>query len=151
MSIWAHDRSPDTPEKREVVDRYHVRWASLNDMLGMVDALSLHIPLTSETHHLLGPAEFAQMRQGSVLINTARGGLIDELALYHALVHGPLSGAGLDVFEQQEPVETTNPLLALPQVIATPHVGAQTAEAMEVIGRNVVAAIEAFAADNVAQ
>jgi phosphoglycerate dehydrogenase-like enzyme len=150
MSMWAYDRSPYAPEKREVVERYQVRLARLDDLLGAVDALSLHLPLTEETHHLLGRAELARMREGSVLVNTARGALVDEGALLQALEHGPLAGAGLDVFER-EPVGASNALLALPQVVATPHVGAQTVEAQEAIGRSVVSTIEAFAAEGAAR
>ena len=90
----------------------------------MADVLTLHCPLNERTHHLIGRHELAQMKPGSVLINTGRGGLVDEAALVEALKRGTIAGAGVDVFSQ-EPADGSNPLLAnmsLPNLLLTPHV-----------------------------
>ncbi len=100
---------------------------SLEQLLREADIVSLHIPLTDQTEKLINRARLASMKPGALLINTARGGLVDELALYEALAGGQLGGAGLDVF-YQEPVSADNPLLALHNVSVAPHVGWLTNE-----------------------
>jgi phosphoglycerate dehydrogenase-like enzyme len=95
---------------------------TLSALLGEVDILSLHVPLTSETEHLIDDAAIRRMRRGAVLINTARGGLVDQVALTEALRDGRLAGAGLDVFAE-EPANPAEPLLRLPNVVVSPHVG----------------------------
>ena len=92
----------------------------LADVIAKADILSLHVPLTPETRHMIGRAEIAGMRKGSILINVSRGGLIDEAALAEALTDGHLSGAGLDVFEK-EPLPADSPLRAAPNTIFSPH------------------------------
>jgi D-3-phosphoglycerate dehydrogenase len=104
------------------------RKATLEAMLPEVDVVSLHVPLTPETHNLIGAAELARMKPDAVLVNAARGGTVDENALYAALTSGTLRGACLDVFAT-EPAPADHPLLALPNVIALPHLGASTEEA----------------------
>jgi len=101
----------------------------LNRLLAQVDILSLHCPLTEKTRGLIGAAQLARMKPGALLINTARGPIIDEPALVSALQSGKLAGAGLDTFAV-EPVAATNPLFALPNVLVTPHVAAATTDAM---------------------
>lgn len=93
---------------------------SFDTLLERSDILSLHLPLTAESRAIMNAAAFARMRQGAVLINTARGGLVDEAALHEALVGGRLAGAGLDTFAS-EPLPAGHPLLALDQVVVTPH------------------------------
>lgn len=100
---------------------------ALEDLLPVVDVLSLHVPLTRETRGLVGAAALARMRPSAVLLNTSRGGVVDEAALCEALAGGRLAGAGLDVFEE-EPVPAGHPLLRLPNVVVTPHSAALTAE-----------------------
>jgi phosphoglycerate dehydrogenase-like enzyme len=100
------------------------------EMLSVADVLSLHLPLTPETTGIIDAAAFSAMKRGSVLINTARGPLVDEAALLEALRSGHLRGAGLDVFSR-EPVGTGHPLLRLPNVVVTPHVGWLTTETLE--------------------
>lgn len=99
---------------------FGARHVSFDTLLERSDILSLHLPLTAESRAIMNAAAFARMRQGAVLINTARGGLVDEAALHEALVGGRLAGAGLDTFAA-EPLPADHPLLALDQVVVTPH------------------------------
>ena len=101
----------------------------LGDLLDQADIVSLHAPLTDETQGMIDDAALARMKPGAVLINTARGGLVDEPALTRALATGRLRGAGLDVFAM-EPVDPANPLPALPRVLASPHVAWLTPETL---------------------
>jgi phosphoglycerate dehydrogenase-like enzyme len=102
----------------------------LAELLPVVDVLSLHLPLTPETTGIVDAAALAAMKRGSVLINTARGPLVDEAALLEALTSGHLRGAGLDVFAG-EPVSTDAPLLQLRNVVVTPHLAWLTTETLE--------------------
>lgn len=99
-----------------------VIFTGLPELLASVDFVSLHLALVPETRHCIGRAELAAMRPGSILVNTARGGLVDESALVEALRAGPLAAAGLDVFEV-EPLPAESPLRRLGNVVLTPHVG----------------------------
>jgi phosphoglycerate dehydrogenase-like enzyme len=107
-----------------------IPYLPLRDLLPAAEVLSLHLPLVPETARLIDAAALAAMPSGSVLINTARGGLVDEAALHRALTSGHLRGAGLDVFAE-EPVSPENPLLRLPNVVVTPHLAWLTAETLE--------------------
>lgn len=98
---------------------------SLDDLLARADVVSLHVPLTPATRHLINADRLARMKDGAILINTARGGLIDEEALLAALESGHLRGVGIDVFDT-EPPPADHPLLLRDDVIATPHVAAAT-------------------------
>ncbi len=104
-------------------------WRALPELLAASDIVSLHLPLTNDTHGLLGRAALAGMKPGAVLINTSRGAIVDEAALVDALRGGPLAAAGLDVFEV-EPVPPDNPLLSLDNVVLTPHVTWYTVDTM---------------------
>jgi len=108
-----------------------VEFVTLAQLLSRADILSLHLPLTPATRHVIGAPELSQMRRSAVLINTARGPLVDEAALVAALQAGQIAGAGLDVFET-EPLLAHHPLLALPNVVLTPHISAGTADALVV-------------------
>jgi D-3-phosphoglycerate dehydrogenase len=100
----------------------------LNRVIEQADILSLHTALTPETQHLINAERLARMRDGAYLINTARGGLVDEAALYDALKSNKLAGAAMDAFEVEPPER--NPLLGLETFIATPHIGANTKESV---------------------
>jgi phosphoglycerate dehydrogenase-like enzyme len=102
----------------------------LAELLAITDVVSLHLPLTPETAGMIDAPTLAAMKRGAILINTARGSLVDEAALVDALTRGHLRGAGLDVFSR-EPIGADEPLLKLPNVIVTPHVAWLTAETME--------------------
>ena len=100
--------------------RLGVSYTSLPELLAAASIISLHVPLSEQTHHLLGEGAFAQMRPGALLVNTARGSLIDEQALRQALTQGTLAGAALDVLEHE--ADGGNPFTDLPQVLVTPHI-----------------------------
>jgi len=123
-----------------------VRRTSLDDVLAQADYLSLHVPLTDSTRNLLGPAALSRMKPGSFLINLARGGVVDEAALYRELTQpGRLRGAALDVHER-EGEGKVSPLAELPNVILTPHIGSSTVDTQREIGRHILEAITSFAA-----
>ncbi len=104
----------------------------LESLLERSDIVSLHVPLLPETRNLIGAPELARMKSGALLVNCARGGVVDEAALERAIASGRLAGACLDVFAEEPPKNLS--LLALPGVLATPHLGASTEEAQERAG-----------------
>jgi D-3-phosphoglycerate dehydrogenase len=113
---------------KEGAERLKVQLVSLEQLLRESDYITLHTPLTPETKRMIGRKEFAMMKDGVRIINCARGGIIDEEALYEALTGGKVAGAALDVFEN-EPPSPDNPILKLDNVLVTPHLGAATREA----------------------
>jgi D-3-phosphoglycerate dehydrogenase len=114
----------------------------LDDLLASADFISLHTPLTAETHHLVDLARLRKTKRGARIINCARGGLIDETALAAALQDRHLAGAALDVFET-EPLPADSPLRSAPNLVLTPHLGASTAEAQESVGIEIAQSIRA--------
>jgi D-3-phosphoglycerate dehydrogenase len=128
--VLAHDIAPleDLPT--------HVEESSLESLLASSDIVTLHTVLSEHTRNLLDRERICAMREGALLINTSRGGLVDEQALFEMLSSGYLGGAALDVFSAEPPLDS--PLLDLDQVIATPHVGASTKEAVLAMGRTAI-------------
>jgi D-3-phosphoglycerate dehydrogenase len=103
------------------------RFIPLDDMLPQADFITIHVPLTPHTRHMLSTKEFNMMKNGVMIIDCSRGGVVDQEALYQALVSGKVKAAAVDVFEEEPP--RNSKLLTLKNVIATPHLGAQTQEA----------------------
>ena len=117
----------------------------LPELLAEADVVSLHCPLTPETHHLIDAAALARMRPTAVLVNTARGPVVDEAALVEALRAGTIAGAALDVFEREP--EVTEALLAIENVVLTPHLGSATRRTREAMGLLAVSALRAVLID----
>ena len=114
---------------KEVAEKRGVDLVSLDELLGRSDFISIHTPLTDETRNLIDKKAIGKMRKGVILVNCARGGIINENDLYQAIKEGKVAGAALDVFEKEPAIG--NPLLELEEVISTPHLGAATEEAQE--------------------
>jgi D-3-phosphoglycerate dehydrogenase len=112
--------------------KYGVEQRSLDDVISGADFISLHVPLMKETKHMIDKSAISRMKDGAFIINTARGGLVDEAAAAEAIKSGKLGGIGLDAYEV-EPV-TDSPLLGLDNVVMTPHTGAHTNEAIAGMG-----------------
>lgn len=126
MRILAFD--PFLTEER--ADKLEVKLASVDTIIRNADFITVHTPLTPETRHLIARPQFEVMKPGMRIVNCARGGIIDELALIEAIDEGIVAGAAFDVFEQ-EPPQADHPFLKHPKVIVTPHLGASTVEAQE--------------------
>ena len=124
MRVIATD--PLVAEER--AQRMGVELVSLDELFERADAITIHVPLTEATRGLLGSQAFSKMKRGVLIVNAARGGIVDESALLEAIESGVVRGAALDVFEE-EPPPADHPLLARDEVIATPHLGASTAQA----------------------
>ena len=118
------------PEETE--EKFNMKYVSLEELIRTSDVITLHVPLLDSTRHMLGAEQIASMKEGAVVINTARGGLIDDHALCEAVKSGKLLGAGLDGVED-EPLPVGHELLSTPNIVVTPHVGGGTADIGEVI------------------
>lgn len=142
MTVLAYD--PFLPAER--ARSLSIEPCSLEDLLRRADVVSLHVPLTDATQGLLDAGRLALMKPGAVLINAARGGIVDETALILALEEGRLAGAAFDVFSQ-EPLPADHPLRSLQNAVLTPHLGAATLEAQENVAVEIAAAVRAALVD----
>lgn len=123
MNLLAYDVFKD----EEFAERVGVRYIDLETLLHESDYVTLHVPLMPQTEHMLGAREFGLMKPTAVIVNTSRGGIIDEVALIEALRAGKIAGACLDVYEYEPPKDS--PLLKLPNIVLSPHLGASSREA----------------------
>jgi D-3-phosphoglycerate dehydrogenase len=149
MSVLVYDPYLQPQEQ----DRTWVSFCGLEDLLARADVLSIHVPFTDRTRGLLDAPRLARMKKGALIVNTSRGGLLDEQALARALESGQIGGAGIDVFDR-EPPEAGNPLLAAPAAILTPHAAALTRDCvvrMAVLAaQRVLDVLDGFLPENVA-
>lgn len=140
MTLLAYDPYLDPP----VAKRLEIELASLDEVLSRADIVTLHMPLTDETRNLISAERIEQMKPGALLVNCARGGIVDDRALLAAIESEHLAGAALDVFEVEPPEDRA--LVEHPRVVTTPHIGAQTREAQERVAtqtaRMVLAALD---------
>lgn len=132
LKIIGYDLYPDLEWARTVDATY----LPLNELLAAADIVSLHVPLTKDTYHLISGRELAMMKQSAILINTARGGVVDDEALFRALQAKKIAGAGLDVYEIEPPVDSR--YFSLDNVVLTSHIGAHTYEAIVRMGKMAV-------------
>ena len=125
MQVLAYD--PYLTDEKKAECTLWVKFVGLEELLAHSDVISIHVPLTDQTRHLVDETEFSLMKPDAILINASRGGVVNEAALVKALQNNQIAGAGLDVFSE-EPVPADNPLLKLDNVILTPHTAALTRE-----------------------
>ncbi|MCM2493111.1 D-glycerate dehydrogenase [Burkholderia glumae] len=131
MRVLYTNRHPN----QQAEAQFGARRVPLDELLATADFVCLQVPLTEATRHLIGAPQFARMKRSAILINAARGPVVDEAALIEALRAGTIRGAGLDVFEQ-EPLAADSPLLAMKNVVALPHIGSATGETRRAMARN---------------
>lgn len=116
------------PYRREDLEKgWGIGYTPLDELLATSDFVSVHVPLTEETHHLISKEQFSKMKRTAYLINTSRGPVIDEKALYEALKNRTIAGAGIDVFEN-EPLDRNSPLIELDNIVMTPHIASASIE-----------------------
>jgi glyoxylate reductase len=135
MKVLYNKHDPDPEAEKEL----GVVFTPLDELLAKSDFVSLHVPLTDETRHLINKDTLAKMKKGSFLVNTARGPVVDERDLVEALKAGHLSGAALDVYDNEPNIDPE--LLLMPNTITTPHIASATWEAREKMGQQAVSAI----------
>ena len=139
MNVIAWTYNPTT----EKANKLGIRYVQLEDLLRMSDVVSLHVKLTDDSYHLIGERELALMKSDALLINVARGNIVDTDALVEALNSGVLGGAAIDVFDQ-EPLPKDHPLLSCEQIILTPHCADMTPEGVDLLNEGAVDNIIAF-------
>ena len=139
MEVVAWTFHPSAERSREL----GVRFVELDELLRVSDVVTIHVKLTPESRHLIGARELSLMKPGSLLVNTARGAIVDTAALVESLDSGHLGGAGLDVYET-EPLPGNDPLLECEQVVLTPHSADQTPEGYDLLNQGVVDNVIAF-------
>jgi len=112
------------------IDDVAIEQVELDELLNRSDIVSLHLPLTIETRGFIGREQLARMKRSAILINTARGPVVDQSALIEALHQNRLAGAGIDVFDTEPPLPTKHPILKAPNTVLLPHIGFETVEAL---------------------
>jgi len=141
MKIIYYSRS----RKKNIEKELGLKFVDLDTLLREADFVSIHVPLTEETYHMIGERELKLMKNTAFLINTSRGKVIDEKALYKALKEKWIAGAALDVFEE-EPTPANNPLLELENIVVAPHIASATHETRsrmaEMVAQNLIAYFE---------
>lgn len=133
----------DPYRNQDYGDQMGVRLVPLNELLANSDIVSLHIPLNGETMHLINDQRLKAMKTGSVLINTSRGGVIDEEAIFKNLASGRLSAYAADVFDA-EPLPENHPFVNHPRILMTPHIGAHTIEAQDRVDQFTIRQIQTY-------
>jgi D-3-phosphoglycerate dehydrogenase len=146
LDLIAHDPAVDSA----TAARLGIRWVELDDVFRLADIVTVNCPLTPSTRHLVNAERLALMKSSAFLINTARGGVVDQRALTAALTSGRIAGAGLDVFEQ-EPADAHDPLFTLDNVVVTPHCLCWTDELYRACGEEAVAAVTSVLAGKMPQ
>ncbi len=141
MNVLYNKREPDPKVESEL----GIKFADLDTLFASSDIVSLHVPLTDETRHMVNEATFAKMKKGAILVNTARGPIVSETDLVKELRSGQLGAAGLDVFDNEPSIDPE--LIGMPNVILTPHIASATNEARDKMGSQVVQAILDVASD----
>ncbi len=130
MKILITKRTPPAPA---LLKELEAEFVPLQELVQRSDIVTIHVPHTPQTHHMIGEKEIQLMKEGAFLINTSRGAIVDEKALLKALKSGKLGGAALDVYEVEPPSDWT--MMQLPNVVCTPHIGAQTEEAQKIASK----------------
>ncbi|OHB78900.1 MAG: hydroxyacid dehydrogenase [Planctomycetes bacterium RBG_16_64_12] len=145
MEVLGCVEFPSAAVSRELAEK-GICLAGLDEVLRRADFLSLHVPLQDSTRYLINAEALARMKQGAFLVNTSRGGIVDEEALRHALQSGHLRGAALDVHER-EGEGKLSPLASLPNVLLSPHIGSSTVDTQREIGQRILDIINQYVAD----
>lgn len=135
MTVLYNKRNPDPEAEREL----GVTFTALDDLLAKSDFVSIHVPLTDETRHMINSETLGKMKQGAYLVNTARGSIVDEHALVEVLRNGHITGAGLDVYDNEPNIDPE--LIGMENVVLTPHIASATYEARNKMGELAVSAI----------
>lgn len=142
MDILVYDIKKD----KELIEKFNVKYVDLKYLLNNSDFVTIHVPLNEATKGLIRKKELELMKKSSYLINTARGGVVDEKDLYETLKAGEIAGVALDVFCKEPPVK--NPLLKLKNLVATPHIAAYTRNSIETLdiisAENVISVLKGF-------
>jgi len=129
MNILVTKRTPPTPELQRELEAEYIPLKDFSNFLQKSDVITIHIPLTPQTRHMIGGKEIQLMKDGAFIINTSRGEIVDEKALLEALQSGKLGGAAIDVYEVEPPKDLA--LIRLSNVVCTPHIGGQTVESQK--------------------
>lgn len=140
MKIKVFDRSPGNVYKKDHLVRHNAEILELNELLSVSDFIVLCVPLNNQTRHLINSENIQYAKNNAIIINVARGQVLDIDAIYDYLLSGNLAGVGLDVYDIEPP--STHPIYSLENVLCTPHIGAQTIDAKDRIGKMIISSLE---------